>query len=170
MKTFIHIAAVTGGLLLCTGSFAQDKSTPAKQPATTATPVATTPAVKPAVTATMPRVNDGFQPMNLGLLMKQLTLTPEQMGKAKELDATYMKMHAALPATLTQEQRTGQVKGMMAKRDAEFKAMLTAIQLKQYETMRQPTGALVSPPAPVPTATPVKPIPAPAPMPLEKKK
>ncbi len=96
-------------------------------------------------------VADGFQPMNLGLLIKRLELTPQQQEEAKQLNARYMKMHRSLPENMPMDKRVPKVKSLMEERDVAFKAFLTKEQVETYGTLLTPTGAKVSP-----TAEPAK--------------
>jgi hypothetical protein len=142
MNTMIKLMAFAGASLLWTAAQAQDKAAPAA-------PVKPTQAKEaPAArTAVPPPIADGFRPINLGMMMKQLGLTPEQTEQAKELNAKYQKMHAALPADMPMMERTAKVKSMLQERDVALKALLTPAQATQYSEMRTPTGELVSPTA-----------------------
>lgn len=147
MNTIIKLMTFAGASLLWTAVQAQDKAAPVAPVKPTQAKEAPSPR-----TAVPPPIADGFRPINLGMLMKQLGLTPEQTDKAKELNASYQKMHTALPADMPMLERTAKVKSMMQERDVALKAILTPAQATQYSEMRTPTGELVSPTAkPVPS-------------------
>ncbi len=166
MRTFAYVATLACGTLLATATMAQEKKEPAS--AQPGTPAANAP--KPAADGpAKPRVFDGYRPLPIGYYNKQLTLTPEQMTAAKDLEATAQKERGALGAELKPEERTGKVKEIMSKRDAAFKALLSADQLKTFETMRQPTGAAPMMRERAMTQEKMAPTPAPTPAPVEKK-
>lgn len=156
MKTFLKFAALTCGALFTMSSIAQDKKETAPKPAPS---VATTTSAGPAT----PRVYDGYRPLPIGYYAKGLALTPDQMAKAKSIEADCQKEHGALGADMKQEDKMKAVKAMMEKRDAAFKEILTPEQLKTMSTMRQPTGA-----APTMAREHVTPAVTPAPVPAEK--
>ena len=87
------------------------------------------------------RVADGWRGIPLGMMVKQVALTPEQTQKGKELNAKYMKDYQALDANMPLEDRKVKVKEMMDAREVEVKAMLTPEQLEKYKNMRSPSGA-----------------------------
>lgn len=137
MKTIVRIAAISGTLFIGGLVHGQDKAAPAapatiKESATTATPA---PAVKP-------RVADGWRGLPLGMLIKQVGLTPEQTQKGKELNAKYMKDYQALDANMPLEDRKAKVKAMMDAREEELKAILTPEQTEKYKNMRTPSGEM----------------------------
>ncbi len=142
MNMMIKLMAFAGASLLWTAAQAQDKQVPAAPVKPTQTKEAPV-----ARTAVPPPIADGFRPINLGMLMKQLALTPEQTAQAKELNAKYQKMHTEMPADMPMMERTAKVKSMMQERDVALKALLTPAQATQYSEMRTPTGELVSPTA-----------------------
>lgn len=144
MNTFVRIAAIAGGLFLAASSHAQDK-----QPAQPAKATAT----RPMMTAQ--RSADGYRPIDINMLASNLKLSNEQIGKLKDLDAKYTKMHMAMDQKLDARQQAQEVKDMMSKREVEMKEVFTPDQLKAYGSMRQPTGAMNA-------TTPVKPATEPA--------
>lgn len=141
MKTLARIAAFSGTLLLVGTSFGQETKQvpPAPQAATTKDVVQ--PAAAPGQ-PTRARVADGWRGMPLGMMVKQVGLTPEQTQKGKELNSKYMKDYQALDANMPIENRKEKVKGMMDAREVEVKAMLTPEQLVKYTNMRAPNGEM----------------------------
>lgn len=138
MKNIIRIAAISGTLFVGGLAHGQDKPAPvAAQPAKETAQPATTPA--PAV---KPRVADGWRGLPLGMIVKQVGLTPEQTQKGKELNAKYMKEYQSLDANMPLEDRKVKVKAMMDARETELKAMLTPEQQVKYANMRQPSGEM----------------------------
>jgi hypothetical protein len=134
MKNIVRIAAFSGTLLVGGIAFGQDTKTVAPAaPATQAVP-ATAPA--------RARVADGWRGIPLGMMVKQVGLTPEQTQKGKELNAKYMKDYQALDANMPLEDRKVKVKAMMDTRETEVKAMLTPEQLVKYDNMRAPNGQM----------------------------
>jgi hypothetical protein len=144
MKTIVRIAALSGTLLV--GGIAFGQETKPTTPAQT-TPVAAPPhdVAQPATVpaqATRARVADGWRGIPLGMMVKQVALTPEQTQKGKELNAKYMKDYQALDANMPLEERKVKVKEMMDAREVEVKAMLTPEQLEKYKNMRTPSGEM----------------------------
>ncbi len=140
MKTIVRIAALSGTLLVGGIAFGQDTKTAPPAPATQAVPGKDV--VQPATApATRPRVADGWRGIPLGMMVKQVGLTPEQTQKGKELNAKYMKDYQALDANMPLEDRKVKVKAMMDAREEEVKAMLTPEQMEKYKNMRTPSGA-----------------------------
>ncbi|MBP7513283.1 MAG: hypothetical protein KA791_01975 [Flavobacteriales bacterium] len=137
MKTLARIAAFSGTLLIGGLAFGQDKPAPAATPEPAKETVA--PAAAPAAPV-KPRVHDGWRGIPLGMIVKQVGLTPEQTQKGKELNAKYMKDYQALDANMPLEERKVKVKEMMDAREVEVKAMLTPEQLEKYKNMRAPNG------------------------------
>ena len=146
MKNLIRTATLALATVVTTLAIAQDNTTaPKEQPAAR-------PSLDAREQATMQKpVADGFQPMNLGMLIKTLQLTPQQQEEAKQLNARYMKMHRSLPENMPMDKRLPKVKSLMEERDVAFKAFLTKEQVENYGKLLTPTGAKVSP-----TAEPVK--------------
>jgi hypothetical protein len=141
MKLTVRSAAISGFLMLATAGIAQDKTTapaPAKMEATPA-----------RAGAAAPRVNDGFRGINLGMLIKQVGITPDQTTQLKELNAKYYQMHNTMGAEMPLEERKAKVVSMMADREAELKKVLTAEQLTKYAEM----GTMVKPTRPGTTTT-----------------
>lgn len=156
MKTILKITALTCGALFALNGMAQDKKeAPKPAPALTTT---TTPG-GPAT----PRTFDGYRPLPIGYYTKSLALTPEQMAKAKELEAACQKEHGAIAPDMKQEDKMKAVKAMMEKRDVAFKGILTPEQQTTFATLRQPTGA-----PPTMAREHVAPVVTPAPVPAEK--
>jgi hypothetical protein len=144
MKTIVRIAALSGTLLVGGIAFGQETkpATPA-QPATIAAPGKDIAQPATAVApASRPRVADGWRGMPLGMMVKQVGLTPEQTQKGKELNAKYMKQYQALDANMPLEERKVKVKEMMDAREVEVKAMLTPEQQEKYKNMRAPSGEM----------------------------
>lgn len=144
MKTIVRIAALSGTLLVGGITFGQDTqpTTPAA-PATQAVPAKD--GVQSATAPAQParaRVADGWRGIPLGMMVKQVGLTPEQTQKGKELNAKYMKDYQALDANMPLEDRKVKVKEMMDAREVEVKAMLTPEQLEKYTNMRAPNGQM----------------------------
>jgi hypothetical protein len=137
MDQLLRTGALALSTVLASLTFAQDKATTAPRPTLDAREQA----------AMQKPVPDGFQPMNLGMLIKQLGLTPEQQEEAKQLNARYLKMHRSLPENMPMDDRKMKVKSMMEERDAAFKAFLNKEQVDQYGKLVTPTGAKVSPTA-----------------------
>ncbi len=140
MKTIVRIAAISGTLLI--GGLAYGQETvpvaPATQPAPAKEGVAPATATSPA----RARVADGWRGIPLGMMVKQVGLTPEQTQKGKELNAKYMKDYQALDANMPLEDRKIKVKSMMDAREIEVKGMLTPEQLEKYTNMRAPNGQM----------------------------
>ena len=144
MKTIVRIAAISGTLFIGGLAYGQDKAAPAA-PAAPAQPAKETVAPATATTPTpamKPRVADGWRGIALGMLVKQVGLTPEQTQKGKELNAKYMKDYQALDANMPLEDRKVKVKAMMDTREEEVKAMLTPEQQEKYKNMRMPNGEM----------------------------
>lgn len=135
MKTIIRIAAISGSLFIGGLAHGQDKTAPAAPTTMKQSATAPAPAVKP-------RVADGWRGLPLGMLIKQVGLTPEQTQKGKELNAKYMKDYQALDANMPLEDRKVKVKAMMDAREEELKAILTPEQTEKYKNMRTPSGEM----------------------------
>jgi hypothetical protein len=144
MKTIVRIAALSGTLFLGGLAHGQETApTPATKPAPAAAPAKQTvqPGAIPA-TAAQARPADGWHGIPLGMLIKQVGLTPEQTQQGKELNAKYMKLYQGLDANMPLEERKVKVKGLMDQREVELKAILTPEQQKQYASMQMPNGQM----------------------------
>lgn len=158
MNHIIRTAAIILAATACTLTMAQQEApdTDLSNPPARTEPVKGAPATAPSLDARNQQlvekpVADGFRPMNLGLLIKQLGLSPKQQEDTRELNARYMKMYRSLPEAMPLEDRRTKVKSLMEERDAAFKAFLDKGQVEQYGQLLTPTGAKVSP-----TAEPTK--------------
>ncbi len=140
MKTIIRIAAVSGTLFLSGIAFSQETA-----PAPVATPATTKDAVAPAaqpVMAAKPRPADGWRGIPLGMIIKQVGLTPEQTQQGKELNGKYTKQYQGIDQNMPLDERKVKVKEMMDQRETELKAILTPEQQEKYANMRTPSGAM----------------------------
>ena len=153
MKHMIRTAVLVLAATACPFAFAQQDApagdnvvAPAKKE------VPTKGAVRPSLDARQQAlvekpITDGFQPMNLGMLIKQLGLSPKQQEETRDLNARYLKMHRSLPENMPLEDRKLKVKSMMEERDMAFKAFLDKGQVEQYDQLLTPSGTKVSPTA-----------------------
>jgi len=164
MKTIVRSAALSTALFTIGLATAQETA-PAP-----ATPAKEVKAAQPAP-ATRPRVMDGWRSVPLGLLIKELELTPEQTAKGKDINTRYVKEYQAIDADVPLEERKVHVAKLMSTREEEVKALLTPEQLEKYKNLRTPSGELRGPsrtgtiskePAKMETApvAPAKPAPA----------
>lgn len=137
MKTIVRTAALSAALLVTGLAAAQETApvAPATNPSQAAQPVP----------ATRSRVLDGWRSIPLGMLIKQLALTPEQTQKGKDLNSRYLKAYQALAADMPIGERKAQVAQLMSTRENELKAMFTAEQLEKYKNLRTPSGELRAP-------------------------
>ena len=142
MKTIIRIAAMSGTLFLGGIALAQETAPTAPAAAPSTPKDVTHPVSIAPQPATRARVADGWRGIPLGMMIKQVGLTPEQTQKGKELNAKYMKDYQALDANMPLEERKVKVKELMDAREVEVKALLTPEQLEKYKNMRMPTGEL----------------------------
>ncbi len=175
MKTIVRIAALSGTLFVGGLAYAQET---APAPATLAAPAAepakqtAKPTTAVPATAAQPRPADGWRGIPLGMLIKQVGLTPEQTEQGKVLNAKYMKLYQGLDANMPLEERKVKVKELMDQREVELNAILTPEQQKQYASMRTPSGS-VNPAMQAPVdGKPAQPAPKanPAPAPTPEKK
>jgi len=141
MKTLVRIAAISGTLFI--GGLANGQETAPAAPQAAPTKDVVQPATAPA-SAARPRVADGWRGMPLGMMVKQVGLTPEQTQKGKELNSKYMKQYQALDTNMPLEERKVKVKEMMDAREVEVRALLTPEQLVKYDSMRTPSGDMRS--------------------------
>ncbi len=153
MKTIVRIAALSGTLFV-SGLVCGQETAPA--PAAGKSTVEAPPA-----TAVKPRPADGWQSIPLGMLIKQVELTPEQAELGKQLNSKYMKSYQGLGQTMAMEERTVKVKELMDAREKELVAILTPEQQEKYGSMRAPNGE-VKGDKKVPADSKTAPIPAPA--------
>lgn len=136
MRTFVRIAAITGGLFLASATFAQDKA---------AAPAAS----KPTPTATTARVSDNYLSLPIARMKEELKLSDEQTNRLKEADATAQKEKGALDAKLSNEERAAKTREILARRDKQVSSILTPEQNKQWSaharTVAKREGTMAAP-------------------------
>lgn len=151
----IRKSLIAASVLLASASFAQETA-PAPDKAVSPAPARTAPAAHGSTQ--MARVNDGFQGINIGMLIKRCGLSTEQTQLVKDLNADSYREYRTLPQDLPIEERKAKVKTMMAERETKLSAILTPDQQKQYATAQaemdarrqafdkaQPTAPAVAP-------------------------
>lgn len=153
MKKSLSYAALVGGLLLATGSFAQ--STPAAKPKTTA------PAPAPAKTEQYQQpVHHEWASLQMDRMTSNLKLNAEQVAKLKTINGRYDQRfaeHQKQVAEHPKEEHQRMTTALMNERNMELKGVLTSDQYAQWTKEEQQSHAIKSPPAaPAPAKAPAK--------------